>query len=442
MYIRKFIVSNLRSISSVEMDFKSGEEAGWHVILGANGTGKTSLIRAVSLVLMGEREAYASRQDFTSWLRNKQDKAQIDIQLVPHREFDDKTTKGPWRSGVIKLTAAMERDETRSNFVDLKFRNEGGQKTIWGGGDGWFSASFGPYRRFTGGDSKYERLFVTNKRLAPHLTALGEDVALTDALQWLNTLFNKMLQERNASNTDAPGVAEDLFHKVWKFINQSQFFPNKEEIYLVSSEHLSIKDANGFLIQLDQLSDGYRSALSLVLELLRQMVELYGEKKICSVIEGGVISAPGVVLIDEVDVHLHPTWQRDLGVWLTKCFPMVQFIVTTHSPIVCRALSAKDGTIKGSIWKLPSFGSGDNFRRLDGVEETQLVYGDVLDAYSTELFGSDVIRSDAGKVMLDRLAELNLKALEGPLSREELQERKKLRQAFPTEPGLLRRVNA
>ena len=50
-----------------------------------------------------------------------------------------------------------------------------------------------------------------------------------------------------------------------------------------------------------------------------------------------VVTHRGVVLIDEVDVHLHVSWQRSIGFWLKKHFPNVQFIVTTHSPFVCQA---------------------------------------------------------------------------------------------------------
>jgi len=44
-----------------------------------------------------------------------------------------------------------------------------------------------------------------------------------------------------------------------------------------------------------------------------------------------------VVLIDEIDAHLHPEWQREIGFWLRRHFPNIQFFVTTHSPIICQA---------------------------------------------------------------------------------------------------------
>ena len=55
-------------------------------------------------------------------------------------------------------------------------------RTLWGGGSGWFSASFGPYRRFSGGDQQMNALYYSHPRLAPHLSALGEQVATGEAL--------------------------------------------------------------------------------------------------------------------------------------------------------------------------------------------------------------------------------------------------------------------
>ncbi|MCP6134773.1 hypothetical protein NL393_36910, partial [Klebsiella pneumoniae] len=81
--------------------------------------------------------------------------------------------------------------------ASLTFTGERHSRTIWGGAPGWFAASFGPFRRFTGGDRIYDRIFLSNRRLAPHLTALGEDVALTEAMAWLTSLHVERLQSSN-----------------------------------------------------------------------------------------------------------------------------------------------------------------------------------------------------------------------------------------------------
>jgi predicted ATP-binding protein involved in virulence len=133
----------------------------------------------------------------------------------------------------------------------------------------------------------------------------------------------------------------------------------------------------------------------------------------------------GVVMIDEIDAHLHPTWQRQIGFWLIKHFPRIQFIVTTHSPLVCQAAE------RGSIFRLPAPGLNEEARMVQGIERDRLIFGSVLDAYGTELFGLDVSRSEASKKKQERLAELNQKALSSTLPSKEAQERLSLQALFP-----------
>lgn len=177
----------------------------------------------------------------------------------------------------------------------------------------------------------------------------------------------------------------------------------------------------------------------MVIELLRQMFEMHSLTSMVKAMDGesGLVLVPGVVAIDEVDTHLHPTWQRDIGIWLRTRFPNIQFIVTTHSPIVCRAVADNDGVLAGTVWKLSSPGTQNSFRKVVGLELEQLVYGDVLDAFSTELFGQDVIRSEAGDNKLNRLAELNTLAIDRELSGVEAAERRSLRKIFPASAGML-----
>ena len=437
MYLSRFSVKNIRSIGEASMEFPKGTEAGWHVILGSNGAGKSSLVRAFALLMMGEKEAYASRQDFARWMRKGQAQSSIEGQISMDSDYDSLTGYGQPAIRAITLEVSFKKSEQPlSDAPDVKFSGKYVARSIWGGGRGWFSASFGPFRRFTGGDQRYDRLFLSNKRLAPHLTALGEDVALTDAMEWLATLYTQGLQDEK-NNVASQEML--IYNSVINFLNNSHFLPHGAMVSGIAGKAVLVTDGNGIEISLDQLSDGYRSAMSIVFELIRQMFDLYDKTKMIQAMttQPGTIQAPGVVAIDEVDAHLHPTWQRDIGRWLTRCFPNVQFIVTTHSPIVCRAVGQDDGTLHGSVWRLPAPGEADSFRRVDDDELNQLVFGDVLDAYSTELFGTDVLRSKAGDDKLERLAELNINALNAPLNAAEEAERRILRRLFPASAGTL-----
>lgn len=86
---------------------------------------------------------------------------------------------------------------------------------------------------------------------------------------------------------------------------------------------------SGRAVRWDQLSDGYHIFLGLVGDLARRAWLLNG-----GVMDDPVTDAQGVVLIDELDLHLHPRWQMAVIDGLRRAFPRVQFVVTTHSPLV------------------------------------------------------------------------------------------------------------
>src|SRR5690606_25959698 len=112
--------------------------------------------------------------------------------------------------------------------------------------------------------------------------------------------------------------------------------------------------------------------------------------------------------------------------WFTKYFPNIQFIVTTHSPLICRAAD------NGSIWRLSAPGSDYPSQEITGIEKERLIYGNVLDAYGTDLFGKKITRSSHSSTMLNRLAELNTLDSFGKITKEEKVEMHHLRKIFNT----------
>ena len=190
-------------------------------------------------------------------------------------------------------------------------------------------------------------------------------------------------------------------------------------------------NGRGTQVAVEEMSDGYRSVLSLTLELIRIMFWTFGTETMLERIDSvnGRIKLPGVVAIDEIDAHLHPAWQQHIGDWFVTRFPEMQFFVTSHSPIICRAAR------HGSVWVLPAPDSEEEARRVVGTELNRLIDGNVLDAYGTELFGEEVTRSEQSREKLNRLARLNRKRLRSRLSGKEQQELDHLRASMPSSPN-------
>ncbi len=419
VWIKRVEIENVRSIEKIEWEIghKASAGAGWHVVLGDNGSGKSSFLRSIALVLIGPENAAAAGQDWRTWVRLGENRARISLTLSPDPSFDKFAMKGktnkqtPLRAGV-----EIERDgpATAPRPLDTSPIMKP-DRHIWGKGLGWFSASYGPFRRFTGGDRDAERGFLTNPRVGAHLSVFGEKVSLVESLYWLQSLHHKALERK-------PEGA--LLGSIKNFVNQDDFLPHGVKLVSISSSGVAFEDSAGLEVEVEELGDGFRSMLSMTFELIRQLSAKFEPSEIFTG-GGRTIGIPGVVLIDEVDAHLHPSWQKRIGFWLTEHFPRMQFIVTTHSPLICHAAE------KGSIFALPVPGAGGSGRILQGAERDRLVYGDVSDAYATEAFGVDDTGSPESHRMRERLAVLNTKEIREGLSRTELREQERLRATFP-----------
>ena len=426
MRIQRLTIENLRSIRSFRLDLGQTGSAGWHVILGDNGAGKSTAVRALALALMGPANSQAARQVWSRWLTTGRTSGHVAVTFSGHDE-DKWTGKGNTSKRPItaraNFTASTHEDRKNGDSVELSFSGSYARRTVWGDGYGWFSASFGPFRRFSGGDPRIDRLFVSHPRLASHLSAFGEDVALRESLLWLQELQVKKLEKDSE--------AEAIQDAALTFINEANLLPHGARVTNVTSDRVEIVDGHGARVDVEEMSDGYRSILSLTFELIRLMFRTLGTETALKGInfDSGTIALPGVVAIDEVDAHLHPAWQQSIGDWFVERFPETQFFVTTHSPIVCRAAR------RGSVWLLPTPGSEEEARRVVGAELDRLTDGSILDAFGTELFGKEVTRSEQSKMKLERLARLNRKRLTSRLSPSEQSELEHLRTALPSNPN-------
>ncbi|MCK1452965.1 AAA family ATPase [Bradyrhizobium sp. 35] len=244
---------------------------------------------------------------------------------------------------------------------------------------------------------------------------------------------------KKVEETEFDFELDSLSRRIIRFLNQSQFIFDSVKITEPTRDRLLVRDFTNAPLALEDLSDGYRTLITLVLEILRQMLQTAGPRAFMDGLESdpSAIDLPGVVAIDEIEAHLHPTWQALIGQWLQKCFPRVQFIITTHSPIVCRAMAVQ-GELRGSLWKLPERNSSQSFGRITGHELDRVLYGDLVEALGTNIFGTHVEQSRDSTRMLDSLAALNVKALRSSLSQEEMRAQEALRKKFPARPTILK----
>ncbi|XXT22465.1 AAA family ATPase [Sorangium sp. So ce429] len=401
-YLTEMVIKDVRAIKHVRWCVEP--KPGWNVVLGDNGSGKTTFLRAIALGLMLREDALKLPLDFGTWVRPPAERGEVSLTAQLTLEGSEQRTCG----AAVYLFSSAESGEELQRSPERDVSGEGRQLHAL------FSAGFGPFRRFTGGEAEHERQLRAYPRVSRHLSLFDERAALSERVEWLKDLRFKELE-------DASNAA--FLHGVRTFINQEGFLPNGVWLRQITSDAIEFMDGNGWEGSIEDLSDGYRSVLSLTFELLRRLAAYWGQDRVFDE-QATTVVASGIVLIDEVDAHLHPSWQRRIGPWLRKHFPAIQFVVTTHSPLVCQAAEV------GTVFRLPRPGMTEEGGMVIGVELDRLLYGDLVDAYGTEAMGG-VGRSDRAHELLDRLAVLNRKETGQGLTSEERKEQRRLRGIFP-----------
>jgi predicted ATP-binding protein involved in virulence len=165
--------------------------------------------------------------------------------------------------------------------------------------------------------------------------------------------------------------------------------------YDVDLAEIIAERSDGVQMPVSLLSDGQRNLLSMALDIAYRCAVLnphLGEK--ASQI------TPGVVLIDEIDLHLHPNWQHEVVGNLRKAFPKVQFFITTHSPIILQGLNPKQDRV---------FRLGNGKTTIESPEE----YVDrPLEDILTDVQGYDAFQMSARRQAMIEAAEAYYTALE------------------------------
>lgn len=409
MYITEIELENIKNIEKLEVKFPEPYH-GWHVFIGDNGSGKTTFLQAISLVLtFGDDGSFSLN---LTDINGKDKEWRIELKLFIDTEMDKWSNNYPfdiWKKLYLTYSNKGRKPQT------------GGNVLLYGAIKGFFSASYGPYRRFSGGSENFIKLFENYPRTAAHLSLFNEGVSLSISLKWLVQLNYKRLE----GNKEAKIILETVEY----FINSetvAALLPYSSKLSKVSSDGVFIRHADGTEINILTTSDGFRSILSMTLELIRYMIAIYGLEKVFPPDNPTpeTITLPGVVLIDEIDAHLHPTWQTRVGDWFTARFPALQFIVTTHSPLICRACEKNNGM----IFRLAAPGSNISSGEVTGRDKQKLIYGHILDAYDTELFGENIEQSPHAAELKQRLAELNMKKTLRIITDEEEILRKELKE--------------
>lgn len=306
--IERIEVQNLRIFDqlSIKPFVPPADRGQWVVLLGENGAGKTTLLRGLTFALID-----ATRPG-----------------LLPKPAFE-----APWRrSGIVEndtcsAEAFVNGVEYRAEFRDRLNNNITPRDH--------FFAAYGCKRGSSIGGAAREVRFDPGDEIA---TLFDESAPLIHAETWL------MLRELDALKR--PNEAAALYTTVIAALKA--ILPGVgtiESRRVMDEPRMVAVSENGREVLLSALSDGYLTMLGWMVDLLARWIDRV-ERRGGKIEEGFTKTMTGIVLIDEIDLLLHPTWQLHVISDVKRIFPKLSFIVTTHSPLTLVGARAEE------IWTL------------------------------------------------------------------------------------------
>lgn len=354
MYLRRLHVQHLKLIRDLALDFTDLDGQSirkWTVIIGKNGTGKSSILQAIGIAAAGQLQVNVLVDRASGHLRDRRttDSLQIDadFEFIGARQCSrtrHPTLPRPSQDQIVLESHATLEEGKQSIRAWSAYASPSSGRTRSHGGRNGQSARADPLENAR--STNASGWFVAGYGVARFLPDVGRTVTLDrPPIDRMRPLFDPLapLTSTSFSSYFDDDEKARRFHSVLKraLTNQQNLLPDILDLELRGKGGVrkagDLLERNRFEQRLGEgtslkvpgvaLAHGYQSTIAWIADLVGHVL-----------LEADAAIEPeemeGLVLVDELDLFLHPFWQANLVPALKATFPRMQFIVTTHSPVV------------------------------------------------------------------------------------------------------------
>lgn len=384
-YFLSLSIENARCFSekqTLKLSDEAGRPARWTILLGNNGTGKTTLLQSLAAIAASLREKPQRKgaEQFSlqgEWLR-------LPEMLRSHLRHSGNVTLEAElalrQQGIGSLVTPTAL--TRSS-LEVE-RNGAFQGIVVTGTHPSIDEESYPFCfAYSAGRRLTLPSFGESNIDDPVANLFNDSIPLRNAEEWLLQLDysatkESPIQQRQKRRLDH--VRRLLLHILPEVTDLRFSVPSEQQ----PTPRVEFLTPYGW-VHLRALGYGYQTLIAWMVDLASRLVERYPDS-------ADPLAEPAVVLVDEIDLHLHPVWQRTLISHLTERFPHTQFIVTAHSPLVVQSAGEANLAVLRR--------EGDHVV-IDN--DVQSVHGWRVDQiYTSELFGLPSARSPEVEALFDR----------------------------------------
>ncbi len=390
-YVLSLTVENIRCFGpkqTLDCSDGQGRPRQWTVILGDNGTGKTTLLQSLVLHELTPNVGLPDEPDQVSMLYVY---GAMKPTLLRRSTLPARSSLFWSRSNWHRQQPASGRD-ARPFSINWGIDRDRWQH-IWGRPEVSSLAFFG----YGANRSQVGSRTPGGATGDAVMTLMSAQSGLRDCQEWLVSID----YSTTVANSNSRVRQSHLLHQVqelligvlpdvtgMRFDGGSGVFPQPRAEFLTPYGWVPLR----------QLGYGYQTMIAWVVDLVSRMMERYPESE-------NPLAEPAVCLVDEIDLHLHPVWQRKVIGYLSDRFPNTQFIVTAHSPLVVQAAASANANIAVLVRSTEKDAEGNYYVEIRNNPED--VRNWRLDQILTsDLFGGLDLRSVETENLFTRKREL------------------------------------
>ena len=330
MHITSLYLKNIKCFKELTYKFEDDKGASL-VIAGDNGDGKSTILRSIAISLCDQWSAAGLLRELSGeFIRDGCKKGVIKLGLISGRKRFEIITVIKWDS--------KETYEYPYREINRVYKNGRKSKGIDDASFDWkavFATGYGSGLR-TVGTQDFQYYFTGDSIYS----LFRDDVTLQNPELAIRRISTSVTEQSTATNLPEQTTIfqEALLHWIGQIL-----ILNNKSLEVHGNGIFVCGDDNGDKVPLAAAGDGYKALTALILDMLSWwfLYAFYdaktGDRNEAEITFDSIDSFKsmnGVVIIDEIEQHLHPKWQSNILPSLEKHFPQVQFIVATHSPLV------------------------------------------------------------------------------------------------------------